>query len=32
MNLDEVMKHLLWIVIFGVASFGIYRLFRGLGA
>ena len=31
MSLDEVMKYLLWAVLFGIASFGIYKLFKGLG-
>jgi hypothetical protein len=31
MNLDEIIKYLLWIVIFAIALLGLYSLFRSLG-
>jgi len=31
MNLDEMMKYLLWIAVFAIALLGIYSLFRNLG-
>ena len=31
MNLDELIKYVVWIVVFGIASIGIYLLFEQLG-
>lgn len=31
MNFEQLIKYLLWIVIFGIASFAIYRLMTTLG-
>jgi len=31
MNLDSMIKYLLWIVLFAAALFGLYKLFSGLG-
>jgi len=31
MNLDVLMKYLIWIVFFGIALAGIYFLFKRLG-
>jgi hypothetical protein len=31
MNLDEVIKYLIWIVFFGVALAGIYFMLKRLG-
>ncbi len=31
MNLDVLMKYLIWIVFFGIALVGIYFLFKRLG-
>jgi len=31
MNMDDLIKYLVWIVLFGIAAYGIYRLFGGLG-
>ena len=32
MKMDDLIKYLVWIVLFGIAAYGIYRLFVGLGA
>jgi hypothetical protein len=32
MNLDTLIKYVVWLVLFGIAAYGIYRLFGGLGA
>ena len=31
MNLDEIIKYLLWIALFGIAIGAIYVLFKNLG-
>lgn len=31
MNLDELIKYIIWIVIFGIALVGLYVLFGRLG-
>ena len=31
MNLDEMIKYIIWIVIFVIALLGLYSLFKGLG-
>lgn len=31
MNMDELIKYVLWIVIFGIALVGIHALFKRLG-
>lgn len=31
MNLDDMVKYLVWIVFFGIALFGIYKLLTRLG-
>lgn len=31
MNMDSLLKYILWIVLFSVALFGIYKLMGGLG-
>jgi len=32
MNLDTLIKYVMWLVLFGIAAYGIYKLFGGLGA
>jgi hypothetical protein len=31
MNFDEFIKYVLWIVLFGIAALGIYKLLNLLG-
>lgn len=31
MNLDSLIKYVVWLVLFGIAAYGLYRLFGGLG-
>ncbi len=31
MNMDELIKYLIWIVFFGIALFGVYALLKKLG-
>lgn len=31
MNLDELIKYIVWIVVFGIALVGLYVLFNRLG-
>jgi hypothetical protein len=31
MNLDELLKYILWAALFGGGLYGIYRLMHGLG-
>ncbi len=31
MNLDNLIKYLIWIVVFGICAAGIYFLMRNLG-
>lgn len=32
MSMDELIKYVIWVVVFAGASFGIYRLMNSLGA
>ena len=31
MNMDNLIKYVVWLVLFGIAAYGIYRLLGGLG-
>ncbi len=31
MNLDEAIKHIIWIIFFGLILFGLYALLKKLG-
>lgn len=31
MNMDDLIKYVVWLVLFGIAAYGIYRLFSGMG-
>jgi len=31
MNLDEIIKYLIWVVFFGIALVGVYALLKKLG-
>jgi hypothetical protein len=31
MNMDELIKYIIWIVVFGLALLGIYKLLASLG-
>ena len=31
MNLEKLVKYIIWIVVFGIALFGIYTLFQRIG-
>jgi len=31
MNLDELIKYIIWIVFFGIALFGVYTVLKNIG-